>query len=74
MMRLSKQAGTLKADHPGTWKLGEELAAEALATRSPDLIRMIHERGDEGSTSTFAKYPNKSGKAQDAVRLSYLSP
>jgi len=47
-MEMGKQAGTLKADHPDAWAIGEELASEALATRSPDLIRMIHERGDQG--------------------------
>ncbi len=48
MMRLGRQAGTLKADHPGAWLLGEELAREALADRSPDLARMMRERSKEG--------------------------
>jgi hypothetical protein len=48
MWKMGKQAGTLRADHLETWKLGQELADEAVATRSPDLVRMIHERGEEG--------------------------
>lgn len=48
MARLGKQAGTLRADQSEAWQLGEAMAAEALAGRSPDLIRMIHERGEEG--------------------------
>lgn len=48
MNQLAKEAGTLKADYPGAWAVGEQLAADLLADRSPDLVRMIHERGKEG--------------------------
>jgi len=47
-LRLAKQAASLKAGHPGAWAAGLESAADALASRPPDLIRKIHERGDEG--------------------------
>jgi hypothetical protein len=50
MWETGKQAGTLRADHPETWKMGEELADEAMATRSPDLVRMTRERGPARST------------------------
>ena len=48
MNRLAKQMATLKVDHPEAWAFGETLADEALAERSDDLVRMIHERGEEG--------------------------
>jgi hypothetical protein len=47
-MRLGKQAGKHKANHPHAWALGEELAASFLASRSRDLVRMIHEQGKQG--------------------------
>lgn len=48
MNQLAKEAGTLKADYPGAWAVGEEIAADLLADRSPDLVRMIHENGQDG--------------------------
>jgi hypothetical protein len=47
-MRLGKQAGKHKANHPHAWAIGEELAASFLASRSRDLVRMIHEQGKQG--------------------------
>jgi hypothetical protein len=38
----------LKSEQPAAWSFGEALAAEALSSRSADLVRMIHEGGKEG--------------------------
>jgi hypothetical protein len=41
MNQIGKEAGFLKADHPGAWALGEDMARQLLADRSPDLVEMM---------------------------------
>jgi hypothetical protein len=48
VLQTGAEMGRLKFEHPEAWALGEAFAAEAFDTRSPDLIQMIHQRGQEG--------------------------
>lgn len=63
MIRLGKQAGTLRANHPAAWATGEAFAVDLLADRSPDLIRLIHERGQEGINFYMEQASEKAIKA-----------
>ncbi|MGZ8631110.1 MAG: hypothetical protein ACXWZF_09120 [Actinomycetota bacterium] len=48
MDEVAERAAELKTFFPEAWAFGEEAANEAFRTRSSDLVRVIHEHGQEG--------------------------
>lgn len=48
MNEVAKRAAELRTFFPEAWAFGEEAADEALRSRSSDLVRVIHEHGQDG--------------------------